>query len=132
MVKIKSKKKNLDYFNNILKNNPNYLSLRYKDKISFIRETILSSVKNGVIKKIYIFGSYCNGKANEDSDIDICVIINNKQNRSDISLKIRINLTDNDLLWCDLLVYKEDVFYNIKNTEGVENTILKEGVLIYG
>jgi len=132
MVKTYSKNINLDNFNNFLKNNPNYLLLKYKDKISFIRKIILSSVKKGAIKKIYIFGSYCNGKANEDSDIDICVIINNNQNRSEVSLKIRLNLSNNDILWCDLLVYKENVFYSTQNKEGVENTILEEGVLIYG
>lgn len=132
MIKEVSKKRSIRLLIDSLKKNPDYSSLRYKDQISFIRKIILLSVKKSVIKEIYIFGSYANGDANGDSDIDICVILNNHQDRSNISLKIRTELIKNNILWCDLLVYNENIFYNAKNKEGIENTILNEGILIYG
>lgn len=132
MVKTLPRKKNLNPLIKLIKQNPNYDSLRFKDKLPFLRDIILSSAKPGAIKKIYIFGSYTNGTAAEDSDIDICVIVNNKTNRSKMSLKIRLSLFEHNIIPCDLLVYKEDFFYNSINPEGVEKNILKEGVLIYG
>lgn len=104
----------------------------FADKISFIRSLILDSVKQGVIKKIYLFGSYANGKATEDSDIDLCVVINNKFDRLLSSTKISRRLSDNDIYPLDLLVYKENQFYNIANPNGVKNTIINEGKILYG
>ena len=131
-VKILPKKIKLNKLICLLKENVNYDKLLFKDKISFIRNIILSSTKKDVIKKIFIFGSYINGKATEESDIDICVIIDNRYNRSNISHSIRLSLFNNNIIPCDLLVSNENIFYNVKNIESVENTIIKEGVLIYG
>ena len=102
------------------------------DKISFIRSLILDSVKPGVIKKIYLFGSYAYETATEDSDIDLCVMINNRFNRLNANVKISQNLFENKIRPVDLLVYKENQFLNITNPNGIENTIVKEGKVLYG
>ena len=102
------------------------------EKISFIRSLILGSVKPGVIKRIYLFGSYAYGKPTKNRDIDLCVVINNKFNRSAQYMKIALSLYDNDICPVDLLVYKENQFYPITNPNGVKNTILTEGKLLYG
>jgi len=107
-------------------------SPQFADKTPFIRSLILDSVKPGVVKKIYLFGSYAYGKPTKKSDIDLCVIIDNKFNRSCQHLKIALNLYNNDIIPVDLLVYKEKVFYNIKNPNSIENTILTKGKLLYG
>ena len=104
----------------------------FADKIPFIRSLILGSVKPGVIKKIYLFGSYAYGKPTEDSDIDLCVVINNRFDRLKASVKIQLSLSDNDIYPLDLLVYKENQFNNITNPNGVKNTILTEGKVLYG
>ena len=104
----------------------------FADKIPHIRSLILDSVKPGVIKKIYLFGSYAYGKPTKNSDIDLCVVINNKYNRSAQYMKIALNLYDNGVIPVDLLVYKENQFYNIINPKGVKNTIMNEGKLLYG
>jgi predicted nucleotidyltransferase len=89
-------------------------------------------VKPGVIKKIYLFGSYAYGKPTKKSDIDLCVIINNRFNDHKAYMKIALNLYDNGIIPADTLVYKENQFYNIKNPNGIKNTILTEGKLLYG
>jgi len=104
----------------------------FVDKIPLIRTLILESVKPGTIKKIYLFGSYAYGKPTEDSDIDLCVIIRNNLDRSKIYLEIARNLFLNDIIPADILVYKEEIFYDIKNPNGIENTILTKGKILYG
>ena len=104
----------------------------FADKIPFIRSLILDSVKPGVIKKIYLFGSYAYGTPTEDSDIDLCVVINNRFNRLNASVKIQLSLSDNNIYPLDLLVYKENQFINTTNPNGIENTIAKEGKILYG
>ena len=104
----------------------------FADKIPFIRSLILDSVKPGVIKKIYLFGSYAYGKPTKNSDIDLCVIINNKFNRSTQYMKMALSLYHNDICPVDLMVYKENQFFPITNPNGVKNTILTEGKVLYG
>ena len=70
----------------------------FADKIPFIRSLILDSVKPGTIKKIYLFGSYAYGKPTKKSDIDLCVIIRNNLDRSNVYLKIARNLFLNDII----------------------------------
>ena len=104
----------------------------YKDKIELIRSLILKSVNKDKLKKIYIFGSYAYGNPTEESDIDICVIIENNINRKEVFMDISLNLLKNKIIEFDLLVYREEIFYNIRNIDSVENTIIKEGLLLYG
>ena len=105
----------------------------FADKIPFIRSLILDSVKPGTIKKIYLFGSYAYGRPTKKSDIDLCVIIGNRlvRSRTNINLKIALSLFDNEIIPADVLVYTEKQFYNIINPNGVENTIINKGKILY-
>jgi predicted nucleotidyltransferase len=103
----------------------------FADKIPFIRSLILDSVKPGTIKKIYLFGSYAYGRPTKKSDIDLCVIIGNNFDRSGEYLKIARNLFLNDIIPADVLVYNEEIFYDIKNPNGIKNTILNKGKILY-
>jgi len=104
----------------------------FSDKIDLIKALILESVNKEVIKKVYLFGSYAYGKPNEDSDIDLCVVIGNEYKRSDIYLEIAMNLSNNNIRPCDLLVYNEKYFIGAESGKGIENSIMNKGVLIYG
>ena len=79
----------------------------YKEKIELIRSLILNSVSKDTLKKIYLFGSYAYGNPTEESDIDICVIIENNINRKDVFMDISLNLLKNKIIEFDLLVYRE-------------------------
>ena len=103
----------------------------FAGKIPFIRSLILDSVKPGTIKKIYLFGSYAYGRPTKDSDIDLCVIIRNNLDKSNVYQKIALSLFDNDIIPADILVYREKFFYDIKNPNGIKNTILTKGKIIY-
>jgi len=104
----------------------------FADKIDFIKTLILDSVNKEVIKKVYLFGSYAYGKPNEDSDIDLCVVIGNEYKRTDIYFNIALNLSNNDIRPCDLLVYNEKYFVGAESGRGIENVIMNNGVLLYG
>jgi len=104
----------------------------FADKIPFIRSLILDSVRPGTIKKIYLFGSYAYGKPTRKSDIDLCVVIRNRLHKSNAYLKIALKLFDNDIIPVDLLVYRERQIHNFKNPNGIKNTILTKGKVIYG
>jgi predicted nucleotidyltransferase len=104
----------------------------FAEKIPFIRSLILDSLRPGDIKKIYLFGSYAYGKPTVDSDIDLCVVINNRLDRLNANVKIARSLSENKIRPVDLLVYKENQFYDSTNPKGIENTIIAEGKVLYG
>jgi len=104
----------------------------FVDKIPYIRQLILESIDNTIINKIYLFGSYAYGNPNEDSDIDLCVVVNDDTNKLDAYMKIVDNLWGNNIIPCDLLVYNAKVFFNVENPKSIENTIIKEGQVLYG
>ena len=126
MLKAQTKKNNLKP-SAIRKRN----AVPFTDKIPFIRSLILDSVEPGAVKKIYLFGSYAYGMPTKDSDIDICVVIRNDLNRSDVSKKIALSLFNNDIVPVDLMIYREEIFYDISNPNGIENTILTKGKILY-
>ena len=104
----------------------------FSEKIDFIRDIILKSVKRNIIKKVYLFGSYAYGEPDEDSDVDLCVVIANNFKRREIALKIKIKLIDNKVIPTDLIVYNEDEFEIFSKETGVEKTIRENGKLLYG
>jgi predicted nucleotidyltransferase len=108
------------------------VSSKFDNKISSIRQLILESVDNTIINKIYLFGSYAYGNPNEDSDIDLCVVVNDDIDKLDAYMKIIGNLTDNNIIPCDLIVCHAKMFFNVENPKSIENTIIKEGKVLYG
>ena len=105
--------------------------LPFADKISFIRSLILDSVEPETVKKIYLFGSYAYGKPTKKSDIDLCIVIKDNLDRSNIYLKIARSLYMNNIIPADIVVYEEKIFYDIKNQNGIKNTIFTKGRILY-
>lgn len=92
---------------------------------------ILNCTDKSVIQKIYLFGSYAYGNPKKDSDLDICVILDNMEDNTDIYIDISKALFYRDIIRCDLLVYREKEFYHGENPESIENTIMERGELLY-
>ena len=110
------------------KNNPPH----FKDKIDLVRSIIIDSVAKDVLKKVYLLGSYAYGNPNGASDIDICVIVDDNSEISDVSMAINKNMSKNNFFYYDLLLYNEKYFYGAKNPRGIEHTIMEKGKLLYG
>ena len=98
----------------------------------------LDIIKEGILKTvpavaIYLFGSYANGTHNEDSDIDIYVVVPDMDiDLVNLRSDIRMNLRNKKSMPMDLLVGKASVFNRRKQGLTLESLIAREGVLIHG
>lgn len=107
---------------------------KFDGKIPFITSLIVSSIESKYLKKIYLFGSYADGEQDADSDIDICVIISNDYDDWKAYMEIMRMFSLNHIVPCDLIVSTEKMMEDViqKNSKCVENTIIKEGIVLYG
>ena len=105
---------------------------------SFI-DQLLTALKKADPYRIILFGSYANGTANENSDIDMVVILDNNDVSKDYSERINKKLYINRLvrninykIALDILVYSREEYRIVKNNgnyfiDEIENT----GKVIY-
>ena len=91
-------------------------------------------VKTGNANEVILFGSQATGNANDDSDIDLCVISDNVTERTPVLLRSmyrEVSRIQNTPV--DIVLYRKNDFYEraeILNT--FENRIMREGVKLYG
>lgn len=98
-------------------------------------ENIINEInKTSKITSAYLFGSYAYGKPNEDSDLDICIVTDDKSKRKIEIMKIlRKAIAGIQSLPVDLLVYYNDEFKErAKLSCTMEHEILHKGVKLYG
>jgi len=107
-------------------------NLPFSAVLSKLASAILSIEKKEEIQKIYLFGSYAYGKPTKKSDLDLCVVTSDNYSKYDCVVDVHYALKAIGIKYgYDLLVYKCSQFYNSKNPESVENTIINKGVLLY-
>ncbi|MGI6145731.1 MAG: nucleotidyltransferase domain-containing protein [Peptococcia bacterium] len=85
------------------------------------------------VQKIYLFGSYAYGKADHNSDLDLCVITNDSNIRKrDLIRLIRESISKVATKPVDILVYDQDEFLErAKINTTLEHKITNEGVSVY-
>jgi predicted nucleotidyltransferase len=95
--------------------------------------SIVTVIKNTVdCDKIYLFGSYAYGEPNEDSDLDLYVIVpDNSENILDLRIKIHWALSDIIQTPIDVLASRKGRFAELSLLPTLENTIVNEGILLY-
>jgi predicted nucleotidyltransferase len=83
---------------------------------------------------IYLFGSYAYGEPNQESDLDIYVVVPDDGNFDtiDICTKICQALYKKKTIPMDLLISSKSVFNNKKEKVSLENIIANKGIKIYG
>ena len=102
----------------------------YTEKINDIRDTIL---KHAAVKCIYLFGSYAYGEPNEDSDIDVYVITQDKiTNYMELYTKIIGDLGHKKIFFIDLILSSNDDFNDRKSRYILERIVCDKGILLYG
>jgi predicted nucleotidyltransferase len=79
----------------------------FEELLKIITDSILESVGRNYVKNIYIFGSHVYGKPNKYSDIDLCVVIANRINKSRAYFAISKELSNKKIVSLDILVYNE-------------------------
>ena len=67
-------------------------------------------------KKMIIFGSLAKGKSTKDSDLDICILINQDENPLKFQKNFRLGLWKNKYNWdrpIDLHVFSENIYNSL-------------------
>lgn len=107
------------------------MDVNLQNDLELIKESVLKTVPT---EAIYLFGSYAYGTPDEDSDLDIYVVVPDhvRENPLDISADIMTALYKKVNTPLDLLVGKSSVFNSRKEAPTLQKTIARRGALIYG
>ena len=101
-----------------------------QNELDIIKESVLKTVP---AEAIYLFGSYAYGTPDEDSDLDIYVVVpDNADDLSELQAGIRKQTRHKRTLPMDLLVGRSSVFNRRKNGPTLEKVIAQKGMMIYG
>ena len=108
--------------------------LKYIDEIENIK-SIVHSIANRIKPiKIYLFGSFAEGKNTQESDYDFYVIMpdEEKRNMLDVASEAYDSVWDNYTRPMDILVNKHMYFNNRKESfNNLEYQVISKGVLMY-
>lgn len=86
------------------------------------------------LKKVILYGSYARGDFNEESDIDILLMVGSEENINDkdnelVKIEVNINL-NNDVLITPIII-NEEKFSKYKEILPFYKNIINEGVVFY-
>jgi len=96
-----------------------------------ISNIILRIANNVNPDKIYLIGSYANGNANEDSDIDLLIVKETNEPKYKRSIEIQ-RLLIGSKMPVDILVYTNEEFEKEKaKSYSFINSAIKEARLMY-
>lgn len=102
-------------------------------------ESILSEVKKklkGKIVSAYLFGSVARGEDNIQSDLDLCLIYNNQNNKTSIEnvfFELSLELQKKYFIQAvPFLITEENFIRRARSNKPPVNEIIKEGKLIFG
>ncbi|PIU29024.1 MAG: nucleotidyltransferase domain-containing protein [Candidatus Hydromicrobium americanum] len=104
---------------------------RIRDELNTLKDIIIKTIPVG---RIFLFGSYADGKPNIDSDLDIYVVMsdNAKIKEIDAMKLIRKAIRDKKTMPVDIVVIKENKFNKRKSSITIERQIEQDGILLYG
>ncbi len=99
-------------------------------EIELIKEKLVSQLSP---MKIYLFGSFAEGTADEGSDVDIYIIVkDDTENLVDLTAEAYKSIRNVRSRAVDIIIGTESRFESRKNRAGLENEVLNKGVLLYG
>ena len=103
---------------------------KIQKELDIIKESVLKTVP---AEAIYLFGSFAYGTPNEDSDLDIYVVVPDcTTDLSELKADIRLNLWRKKSRTLDILMGRSSVFNRRKEGPTLERTIARDGVRLYG
>ena len=83
--------------------------------------------------KVYLFGSFADGTANEDSDFDFYVVVKDEtKNLTDLTAQAYKSIRPVKRRAVDIVIGTESRFENRKERMTLENEVSRKGVLLYG
>ena len=103
--------------------------MKITDELLTIKDVIVRTVP---AEKIYLFGSYANGQANENSDYDLYVVISNSGMRPIEAIQcIHRSMRGQRKTPMDVLAGTIETFERRSKQVTLERKIADEGVLLY-
>ena len=105
------------------------------DVIQAELDTLKEIIANTVpVEQIYLFGSFANGTAGEDSDLDLYVVLKDEvQTRLiDVIAEIRLAIGRKKTMPVDILANTLSRYQERAEGPTIERTISCEGIKIYG
>ena len=108
---------------------------RYEAKTrlpELLQEVAVSIKKVHPESTIILFGSYARGEQNEESDLDICVLVSElTYRRAEMAVDARCSLRDDFPLPVDVMLYTYEEFEkSAQKKHLVQYDIKKEGVIL--
>ena len=106
------------------------------DKLDIPAE--ISKIKDAFIQKIspsriYLFGSYAEGRQTEYSDYDFYIVVNNEtKNIADLTALAYKSIRNIRTKAVDIIIGTEKRFEERKNQMSVEREVNNKGILLYG
>ena len=99
-------------------------------EIDLIKEKLVKQLSP---RKIYLFGSFADGTANDGSDVDIYIIVKDDTgNLVDLTVDAYKSIRNVRSRAVDIIIGTESGFERRKNRAGIENEVINKGVLLYG
>ena len=101
-------------------------------------ENEIEQIKDRLVRqlspmKIYLFGSFAEGTANDGSDVDIYIIVkDDAENLVDLTADAYKSIRSVRSRAVDIVIGTESGFEKRKNRAGIENEVMNKGVLLYG
>ena len=100
-------------------------------ELEILKSVILDTV---AVEKIILFGSYANGTPNEESDIDLYVVMKDDAEMGELDalksiykgLRYKLNMP------IDILAGRKSSFERRAKLLTLENDIASEGIILYG
>jgi len=101
-----------------------------QNELELIKESVLKTIP---AEEIYLFGSYAYGTPNEESDLDIYVVVpDDTTGMTELYGDILGLLGGKKSVPLDLLMGRSSVFNHRKNGPTLERIIAQKGKRIYG
>ena len=101
--------------------------------INEINELKDSFVKQLSPLRIYLFGSFAEGKQNEDSDFDFYIVVDDsEQNVRKLTTEAYKAIRHKQKRAVDIVVNTNTRFESRKDIPSLENEVASKGVLLYG
>lgn len=83
--------------------------------------------------RVYLFGSFANGTAREDSDYDFYVVVKDEtKDLADLTAQAYKSIRPVKSRSVDIVIGTESRFESRKNRMTLENEVSNKGVLLYG
>ncbi len=102
-----------------------------KERIEIIKK-LRAFLKKQAIKKAILFGSYARGEAKEDSDIDLILVSEEFEGKSQLKRPVPFYLEWDLGYPVDFLCYTPKEFNNLRKQVSIVSQALKEGIEIAG